>query len=108
MRDGNSRHCCCGGIPSSIFVLVKLLEDVLDLCKLLLGLLDDLCQIFLSLLFCNVLEACVVLQLAIMLDLLARVLDFGKAEGGGRALEEMAELTKLLEVLALLLFPALG
>lgn len=83
MRDGNSRHYSGGGMPSSIFVLVKLLEDILDVCKLLLGLLDDLCQIFLCLLFCDVLEACIVLQLAVILDLLARVFDFGKAERGG-------------------------
>lgn len=48
-ETGNSRHYSSGsggdgggGKPSSILVLVKLLEDILDLCKLLLGLLDDL------------------------------------------------------------------
>lgn len=107
MRDGLLAPLLSGGgrPPSSfIVVFVELLEDVLDVCKLLLGLLDDLAQVLLSLLFCNVLCACIVLQLAVMLDLLARVLDFGEAERGGRALEEMAELTKLLEVLALFLF----
>ena len=88
--------------------MVELLQNLLDVGELCLGLLDNLGQILLRLLLGDVFCACVVLELAVVLDLLARVFDFGEAERSGRALEEVAELTKLLEVLALLLFPALG
>lgn len=87
-------------------VLVELLEHVLDLGELGLGLLDDALELLLGLLFGDVLGARVVLERAVVLDLLTRVLDLGEAEGGGRAFEEVAELAQRLEVLALLLFSA--
>jgi hypothetical protein len=90
-----------------VVVLVEFLEYLLDVCKLRLGLLDNRAQLLLRLLLRNVLCARVVLQLAVVLDLLARVFDLGQAERRGGAFEEVAELAKLLEVFALLLLSAM-
>jgi len=87
-------------------VLVELLEHVLDLSELLLGLLNDGRELLLGLLLGDVLCACVILERAVVLDLLARVLDFGEAERGGGALEEVAELAQRLEVVFLFLLTA--
>lgn len=45
--------------------------------ELVLGLLDDLVKALQRLVLLDVLCACLVLQLAVVLDLLARVLDLG-------------------------------
>jgi hypothetical protein len=69
--------------------------------ELVLGLLDDLVEALQRLVLLDVLCACLVLQLAVVLDLLARVLDLGKAEGSRGALEEVAELAQRLKLLLL-------
>ena len=85
----------------SFVVVVELLEHLLNLMELVLGLLDDLLQILQSLVLLDVFCACLILQLAVVLDLFARVLDLGQAECRRRALEEVAELAKRLEFLLL-------
>jgi hypothetical protein len=89
------------GWRRSFVIVVELLEHLLDLVELVLGLLDDLVEALQRLVLLDVLCACLVLQLAVVLDLLARVLDLGQAKRRGRALEEVAELAKRLEVLLL-------
>lgn len=85
----------------SFLVVVELLEHLFDLVELVLGLLDDLVKALQRLVLLDVLCACLVLQLAVVLDLLARVLDLGQAEGGRGALEEVAELAERLKLLLL-------
>lgn len=70
--------------------MVELLQQRLDLLELLLRLLDRRLAISQTLLHVvHVLGACLVLHGAEVLDFLARVLDLGKAECGGGALEEV-------------------
>ena len=85
----------------SFLVVVELLEHLLHLVELILGLLDDRLQVLQSLLLLDIFCACLVLQLAVVLDLLARVLDLGQAEGGRGALEKVAELAERLKLLLL-------
>lgn len=71
---------------------VELAQHLLDLGVLL----ADGSQSVLDLLQALVLVghvggACLVLHLAVVLDLLAGVLDFGETESGGRTLEEVTE-----------------
>ena len=85
----------------SFLVVVELLEHLLDLVELVFGLLDDLVEALQRLVLLDVLCACLVLQLAVVLDLRARVLDLGQAEGSRGALEEVAELAERLELFLL-------
>jgi hypothetical protein len=89
-------------------VLVEDLEHFLDLGELRLGLGNDLLQFLAGLLLGDVLGAGIVLERAVVLDLLARVLDFGEAQRGRGAFEEVAELAECLEVVALLLLSVCG
>jgi hypothetical protein len=100
-RTPGVRHVERGRRQDSFVVVVKLLEHLLDLVELVLGLLDDLIQLLQAIFLSDVFCACLVLHLTIVLDLLARVLDFGEAQGRRRTLEEVAELAKRLEVLLL-------
>lgn len=84
-------------MPSRSIIVVKLLQYLGDVGKLRLRLLDDLGQLFAALFLCDVICARIVLELTVVLDLLARILDFGEAERGGRALEEVTELAELLK-----------
>lgn len=86
-------------------VLVEVLEHLLDLGKLRLRLRDGGLELLAALLLGDVLDARLVLLGAKVLDLLARVLYFCEAKRGRGALEKVAELTKRLEVVALLLLP---
>ena len=86
---------------SFVVVVVELLEHLLNLVELVLGLVDDLLELLQSIFLLDVFCACLVLQLAVVLDLFARVLYFGKAEGRRRALQEVAKLAECLEVLLL-------
>ena len=87
------------GVRGSGLVVVELLEHLLHVGELLLGLLDRLLELLQALLLGDLLVALCVLLEAVVLDLLARVLDLAEAERGGRALEEVAEFGERLEVL---------
>jgi hypothetical protein len=89
-----------GGVVSRL-VVIELLQHLLHVIELLLRLLDGRPQQLEALLLCDIVGALCILLLAVVLDLLTRVFDLCEAEGGGRALEEVAELRERLQVLLL-------
>ena len=79
--------------------LVVLAQPLLDLGELALGLLDNLLEVLEALVVVgDVFRAVGALVGAEVLDLLAAVFDFGHAERGARAFEEVAERGQLCEV----------
>jgi hypothetical protein len=71
--------------------VVELFQHLLDIVELLLRLLDGALELVEADVVGLVASARLVLVGAKVLDLLARVLDFGEAESGGGAFEEVAE-----------------
>lgn len=79
--------------------MIEFPEDFLNVVEFRLCRLDRLSQSFQALLVILFVElACFVFSCAKVLDLLAAVLYFCEAEGGGRAFQEVAEGGKLVKV----------